>query len=340
MEGRKLQLAGGSTYVVSLPKWWVTRAGLKAGDTVFLDPQSDDSVSIRHRAPDKPAPRKKIFEEKGAEERDHLIRKLVGAYVSGFGLIEIHFTPEGGPFVRQVARDFCRLVVGPEVVEEHRMGLTIQDLSDATDLSAEKCLRRMHLIVRGMLEDSIQSLKTSKETLALEVIQRDQDVDRLYWMVAKQSHTSHGSSGARPEGASPNAVQTQHLVARILERVGDHAQSIATTFPVISEGKGLDPKMGRELEAACLSVVNLLDGAFNALITRNLDAANEVIDECDKYKRLTDSLSHLVATRKGGELLALGTVVNSLGRTAGYASDIAEQAIDLAIMSEPKKVPA
>src|SRR5207249_6551567 len=47
MEGRKLQLTGGSTYVVSLPKRWGTDAGLKAGDTVFLEPQVDGAVSIR-----------------------------------------------------------------------------------------------------------------------------------------------------------------------------------------------------------------------------------------------------------------------------------------------------
>jgi phosphate uptake regulator len=37
MEGRKLQLAGKSTFLVSLPKRWVTSAGLKAGDTLFVD---------------------------------------------------------------------------------------------------------------------------------------------------------------------------------------------------------------------------------------------------------------------------------------------------------------
>ena len=37
MEGRKLQLTGGSTYVVSLPKPWIVATGLRAGDTVFLD---------------------------------------------------------------------------------------------------------------------------------------------------------------------------------------------------------------------------------------------------------------------------------------------------------------
>ncbi|MCI4317652.1 MAG: AbrB/MazE/SpoVT family DNA-binding domain-containing protein, partial [Thermoplasmata archaeon] len=74
MEGRKLQLAGGSTYVVSLPKRWVLNAGLKAGDMLFIDTELDGSVSVRHRATDKPAVRRKIFEEQSEEPREHLLR--------------------------------------------------------------------------------------------------------------------------------------------------------------------------------------------------------------------------------------------------------------------------
>ncbi len=50
MEGRKLQLAGKSTYLVSLPKRWVIHAGLKAGDTLFVETETDGSVSVRPRA--------------------------------------------------------------------------------------------------------------------------------------------------------------------------------------------------------------------------------------------------------------------------------------------------
>ena len=42
-----------------------------------------------------------------------------------------------------------------------------------------------------------------------------------------------------------------------------------------------------------------------------------------------------MATKKGEELLALGTVVDSLGRTARYAADIAEQGINMAVVVEP-----
>src|SRR6266550_3668248 len=213
MEGRKLQLTGGSTYVVSLPKRWVTDAGLKAGDTVFLEPQVDGAVSIRAHPAEKPLARRRVFEEQGEERRDHLLRKLIGAYIAGFGYIEIRFKPEAGPFVRRVARDFSRMVIGPEVIEESRNSVVIQDLSDTADLSAEKCLRRMHLIVRAM----------------------------------------------------------------------------------------------------------------------HVDSANEAVDDLDRHQKLIDGLSHHVASRKGEELLALAAIVDSLARTAGYATDIAEIAIDVAV---------
>lgn len=337
MEGRKLQLTGGSTYVVSLPKRWVVDAGLKAGDTVFLETAEDGSVSVHPSPREKPAARKKVFEEKGEEAREHLLRKLIGAYISGFGLIEIRFPPEKAPFVRRVAREFSRLVIGPEVIEESRNSVVIQDLSDPTELSSEKCLRRMHLTVRAMLEDAIEALRTADATLAQDVTQRDQDVDRLYWMVAKQYHLAHTVPADTSSRILMVGIHNHRLIAKLLERIGDHAERIARTFPVIAEGRGLDPKLTKELEAATASAISILDKAFNALVSGNIDVANEAIDDRVHHQKLIDALSHHVANKKGEELLALGAIVDSLGRTASYAADIAEQAINLAVLSDPEK---
>ena len=43
---RKVQLTGGSTYAVSLPKNWAKAAGIKPGDHVQLIPQPDMSLLI------------------------------------------------------------------------------------------------------------------------------------------------------------------------------------------------------------------------------------------------------------------------------------------------------
>ena len=334
MEGRKLQLTGGSTYVVSLPKRWVVEAGLKAGDTVFLDTAADGSVNVRPQPTEKAAARRKVFDEKGGEVREHLLRKLIGAYISGFGLIEVRFRPENGPFVRRVARDFCRLVIGPEIIEESRTMISIQDLSDPSELSSEKCLRRMHLSVRAMLEDAIQALKTRDPTLAKDVSQRDQDVDRLYWMVAKQYHLAHTAPPGAAERPSDSGIHAHRLVAKLLERVGDHAERIASTYDVLVGEKDLDPKLVKELEAANVSATAILDKAFSALMSGDIDAANEAIDARVHHQKLIDALSHHVSSKKGEELLALGAIVDSLSRTASYATDIAEQAINMAVLND------
>jgi phosphate uptake regulator len=337
LEGRKLQLAGGSTYLVSLPKRWVHGSGLKAGDTIFVETELDGSVSVRRQPHEKPAVLRKIFDERGEETRDHLLRKLIGAYISGFGLIEVRFHPPRGPFVRRVAREFCHLVIGPEVIEETRTALVIQDLSDTSELNSEKCLRRMHLIVRAMLEDAVLALKTNASPLAHDVAQRDQDVDRLYWMVAKQYHVPHPFPSDLDGRGQAALIQGHCLVAKLLERIGDHAERIAGTLGTLGAGRGVDVKLMKELEAANTSAVSILDKAFGALISRDIDAANDAIDRRTDHQKLIDQLSHHVAQKKGEELLALGTVVDSLGRTAGYAADIAEQAINMAVVAEPSR---
>ncbi len=335
MEGRKLQLTGGSTYVVSLPKRWVVDAGLKAGDTVFLETTPDGAVNVRPQPAGKAAARRKVFDEKGGEVREHLLRKLIGAYISGFGMIEIRFRPENGPFVRRVARDFCHLVIGPEIIEETRTTLVVQDLSDPSELSSEKCLRRMHLSVRAMLEDAILALKNRDQVLARDVAQRDQDVDRLYWMVAKQYHLAHTAPPGTAERPAESGIHAHRLVAKLLERVGDHAERIASTYEVLVGAKDLDPRLVKEIEVANVSATAILDKAFSALMSGDIDVANEAIDARLQHQKLIDGLSHHVASKKGEELLALGAIVDSLSRTASYATDIAEQAINLAVLEDP-----
>lgn len=335
LEGRKLQLAGGSTYLVSLPKRWVQTSGLKAGDTVFLETENDGTVSIRPRVNDNVEVRRKIFEEHSEGSRDHLLRKLLGAYVSGFGLIELRFPPSNASFARRVAREFCHLVIGPEVIEENKNSLVIQDLSDASDLSVDKCLRRMQLTVRSMLEDSVSSLESSDAALARDVELRGQDVDRLYWMIAKQYHLVQFHPLQSVPNGTAHPITGYLLIAKLLERMGKNAERIAGTFPILAEGKSLDARVAKDLEEAREGMIGLLDKSFNSLITKNIAAANEAIDARHAHQKLVDALSHKVATKKGEELLALGIVVDCLGRAAGYAAEIAEQAIDISVMVDP-----
>src|SRR5439155_969901 len=117
------------------------------------------------------------------------------------------------------------------------------------------------------------------------------------------------------------------LIAKLLERIGDHAERTARTYPTFAQGR-LEPKLIKEMDAARESAMAILDKAFTALLTADIDAANEAVDDLARHQKLIDGLSHHVATRKGEELLALAAIVDSLGRTANYATDIAEIAVE------------
>ena len=161
----------------------------------------------------------------------------------------------------------------------------------------------------------------------------DQDIDRLHWVVEKQFHAATTVSALSGDGHSQRAAPGYLLVAKFLQRIGDHAERIASAYPLFAEGKTLDPKLAKDLEETAASAVVILDRAFNALISRDIGAANEAIDAGTGHQRLIDAPFHRVAVRKGEELLGFGTVVDSLSRSARYSADIAEQAINVACIS-------
>ena len=332
MEARKLQKTGGSTYTLSLPKAWVLDAHLKAGDAVFIDALGDGALVLRPSPATPPSRRAKVIEVTPGEPRDHLLRKLIGAYVSGYAVLDLRFKPDAGPMVRRVARDFTRMVIGPQILEETRSSLILQDLSNPAEMSAEKSLRRMYMTARAMHEDALEALRTRDEALAKDVAQRDEDVDRLYWMVAKQYSLAHLGGPTTSADWRRTGIHNYRLVAKLLERVADHAERIAAAASAI--GPPLEPRLLKDLQAGSGTALAILDQAFGALMARDADGANRAVDRAHELQKLVDSLAHRVATHKGEELLALGSVVDSIQRTGGYATDIAEIAINHVLAQE------
>src|SRR5437773_10954634 len=100
-----------------------------------------------------------------------------------------------------------------------------------------------------MHEDALQALRNQDDALARDVSQRDQDVDRLYWMVAKQYNLAQTPGGAAPASKGKEELHNYRLIAKLFERNGDHAERIAPTYPALSD-RGLDPNLLKELGGA------------------------------------------------------------------------------------------
>lgn len=95
-------------------------------------------------------------------------------------------------------------------------------LNDEAPLEPSADIPRMAEIARGMLRDGLDSFTNRDSELALQVCQRDNDVDRLWEKIFQEQLES------MVEDSSVTA-RTMHFqfVAHNLERIADHATNIA-----------------------------------------------------------------------------------------------------------------
>ncbi|MCE5296902.1 MAG: phosphate uptake regulator PhoU [Euryarchaeota archaeon] len=337
MEIRKVQKTGASTMTVSLPKSWVDQHGLKPGDPVSMITLPDGTISIDPKREKRKDSSKRVIWADDKESSEHLIRKMIGAYLAGFNLIEIRSKERLDHNIKQAIKDFAKLAIGPEVIEETSNVIVLHDLSDPVELPQEKCVRRMHLIVSSMHKDTMEALNPYDTGLAHDIIDRDVDVDRLYWMAVKQYNLIIRDRRLS-EKIGVDIFQGMDLVtvARGIERIGDHAEKISKNI-ILAEEQEIKLENADELKKLSKAALSILDAGIDSFFQKNIKNANSTIDsgklvtvECEKL-----SASTRIKNTQAGVIF--NSIIDSLIRTTMYGMDIAEIAINAAMRDGDSK---
>lgn len=326
MESRKVQITGGSTYIVSLPKSWVKERGIKAGDPLWVTDLQDGALLLSQNIKGEKVNKKKVLKIED-ESDEHLIRKLIGMYLAGYNTIEIK-SKKMDPNMRRAIRDFTKMVVGPEIIDEDNKCVILQDLINPAEFSQKKGIRRMYMLVKSMHNDAITALKKREKNLAKDVMLRDGDVDRLHWMIAKQYNLIlNDAEIAKNTGVSSEKSLNLMLISKIIERIGDHATKIAESIQLL-DGMKIDDKIVKEIANESDISLEILDKSMNAFFSENLDEANEAIDLSDKLSRVSDVLMKKIREQESDVVVSLASIIESVRRTGLYATDISEIAIN------------
>lgn len=329
MESRKIQQTGGSTYIISLPKQWADHVGIKPGMRVGVQPQPDGTLLISPDVEQKNPVRKKIdvTDLEGAA----LEREIIAAYLFGYDFIEF-FSERISAGQKKVIRTVCYKLMGTEIIEETSNSVVIQDLLNPRDMSIKKAIHRMFLISLSMFRDSIRSLKNRDIDLATDVTQRDNEVDRLFLVIAKQFRQI--LFGADFLSASQTSIQEYHdlrMAATPIERIADHSQKIAKV--VILKNPAYDAKTLDEIRIMAEMAEEIASESIDALFSADSISANKAIV---KMNMLNDFVSkfkdnHFKNGTKSKDLVSLQTVVDSITRIADYSVNISEIAINASI---------
>jgi len=338
MEIRRVQMTGGSSYIITLPKEWIKKTNIQKNDPIGLFTQSDGTLLITSKMSKKTPERLKEFNVNEKTNDTFLLRKLIGAYISGYNSIKIKSKGRIPNKIRQVIREFIQTTIGQEVVEETDNTIILKDLLNPSEMPFYKSIKRMHIMVKVMYEDSLNSLKDNDKKLAKDVIIRDNDVDRLHWLIARQHNIlSRNVNFAEKMGITIEDATTSFLISKRLERIGDHVIKIAENIINIMD-KQVDNKIiGKITEASSFSK-EMLNRSIGAYSKKDIKEANENIELLKKLDTLCDEAKTLALKKEPIIALSIGYIVDSIGRIGEYAEDISETVINhLVGVKEEKK---
>jgi phosphate uptake regulator len=327
METRKVQVTGGSTYTVSLPKDWATTNGISGGSIVEFYPEDDALLLTPRRENEKVEGTLDITGLQG----DELTRAVVTMYVSGFDIITLE-TGRVSAQQRRTIREAAQGLVGLEVIAETSERVQLQDLLDSSELSVHNAITRMRLVATTMLGDAIMSLVENDDDLATDVMQRDDDVDRLWSLVSRVFRSVLRNPGAATEiGLDRETCFDYHSSARQLERIADHATKIARIALDLGE---VPESAAEDLDELLNDAVVVIEKAMDALLEDDSDLATRLGHDARQSVEDVDAQARQVDTHirelDPQQAQLLGLVVDSLSRSADYGGNIAETALQKA----------
>ena len=238
------------------------------------------------------------------------------------------------PFARTVVRQFTQMTIGQEVVEETDSSITIKDLLDPLEMPFTSTIRRMYVIVKSMLEDAIETLKNWDNVLAEDVISRDNDVDRLHWLISRQcSILLRNVNLAEKLDITPGIAVNYFLISKFIERIGDHAVNIVKNIQKLEEKK-LDNKIIEKIDTSSELSLQIFNNSIRSLFEKKMNASNQCIETIPKLVSQCEKINTLALSQKGIIAISVGNIVESIRRAGEYSGDIAESVINHLIRVE------
>jgi phosphate uptake regulator len=227
------------------------------------------------------------------------------------------------------------MAIGFEVVEETDMTIILKDLLNPAEMPFENTIKRMFVIVKNMQIDAMTALETGDTGIANDVIGRDNDVDRLHWLIARQTNMIlKNASLSRKMGVPTSKVVNTYIISRIIERIGDHAVRIAENAKKIS-GITIDTEMLASITKANNLAIALFDKSIVSFFNSDLKGSHKNIEQVKKLEELYEKIALLAIKEDPPIAIPLRTIAESIRRSGEYAGDISESIINYLVEEKP-----
>jgi len=313
---RTVQFTGGSSYVVTLPKAWAERMGIRKGSVVTVKLSEDGGLSLYPEGL-KPSSQTEVE----IKLSDNISQQLLGAYLYGYYLIKVTSnTPMGQETVEEIKR-VVRGLAGAEIVDETPTKIEIQIVLDRELVAPERMLRRQYVLVQGMVEDSVKAFIDRNSSLGRIVVQRDEEVDRLYFTLVRVIRSALVDPLLTKKlNTTPLTLLDFRVAAKFIEDAGDRAAEIAKE--AIKQPKAGNNGIFEELKNLLQIVLSMGMGPIEALVSEDMEKIVYVTSIRKEFIKRSESF--LKKTSLNQHTISLFKVCSHLDRICEDFSDIAE----------------
>ncbi len=310
MNLRKIQRTSGGTFFVCLPKDWAERNGLDRGVVVSVTESADGSLVINPKYNVERTPHVAVITPSPL-----LDRVTIEKYLLGYDIIHVQAKDRISPLDRERVKQASTRLVGLEIVEENHSKIVMQCLLEPSTFPPQKILQREYSIVSGVHRDAVTALLEGDVELAKNVVARDNEVNRLYFLLVRVLRTVIQNPGLSEKlGILPIDCLDYRLVASLVESIGDHSASIGET--VIKLGGA---KIADNLSKLILHLHNVAYGAhenaIRAVFYHDVSVAESVRSEIEKVESIFHEIETAILDLPadvGSHLLAVASSIHQI----------------------------
>lgn len=346
MDQRKIQRVGKSTLTVSLPYWWAAKYGLGPGDVLYIE---EDSSGALRLWPQKielgQSFRGCSINADACKQNGFLQRLILASYIFGTDLIEIH-SAEGLSYasIREIRRA-VKSLMGISIMKEEQQHVVLQCLLDVANFPVYTLLRRLYDLSASMYEESVQALLNGNRELAKVVIVREDEVDKMYYLLLRALSIAQRSKEISERlGIKDPSIEIPNLrtVGYCIEIMADWSKFIAkSVLKILACDVKLDAlfvEKFRKFHELCREVSR---EGVESFFSRNLELANEAMRKYQEELEVMESevlssISYNSARCESNVLCPHFTcVIWGVRRQAELGVEIAETSINVGLGLRP-----
>ena len=317
MDIRNIQRTGGKSFVLTLPKDWITSNYLKDKDKVkvFNHNRYLNILPFVYK-------KNELYVTCPIDglSKNQIYREIVGYYLSGAENILVK--AENISFEqRSAVRQISYRLIGCECLESTTNQMMLKNISSDFSHLMPEYVRKMISIIISMYQDTLSYLDKGEKALAQDVIDRDIEPDRLHLAIIRSNNIRLNDIEVEEDNnLSLFDSHFYEIVAIRLERIGDHIVRIGKYF--LQAEKSYKVVFSPSEKTITKNTLNSLIICQEMLYKIDKKMAHSYLDSFDNF-------INLPATKKYSNHDYFNLVVaESMSRISSYIANISEEVIN------------